>query len=265
MGLVGPNGAGKSTLFRLLMSMLQPDSGEVFIDGQRMPDGQRAAKAELGYYANDVRLYPGATLGWHMGFVASIYPRFDPLLADRLLQMFALSASRKIRELSTGDKVKAALLLLLARRPRLLLLDEPTAALDPVVRQEILQALMEAVEDEQRAVLFASHHTADVERISDVITFLDRGQIVASSDKESYLDRWRRLRLEWDPDVALPQVAGVCSVEQSGRLAVVTMNQYDAEGKAAFERSGAKIHAVERLSLEEIFVATVQASRKAVQ
>ena len=131
-----------------------------------------------------------------MRFVASIYPGWDAAYAETLLRRFNLHAEQTIKALSHGERVKATLLLVLARRPRLLLLDEPTTGLDPVARHEVLAELMDVVRDERRAILFSSHNTQDVEQISDQITFIDRGRIIDSSDKETFLDRWRRLHLD---------------------------------------------------------------------
>src|SRR5690606_13850152 len=103
------------------------------------------------------------------------------------------------KTLSQGEHVKAALLLALARRPRLLILDEPTNGLDPVGRHEMLSEFMDVIRDENRSILFSSHNTLDVERISDRITFLDRGRLVASSDKEEFLERWRRIEVQLPP------------------------------------------------------------------
>ena len=125
-----------------------------------------------------MRLHGNVTLAWHMKFIASIYPGWDPGYAALLLQRFNLHADQHIKALSHGERVKATLLLVLARRPRLLLLDEPTTGLDPVARHEILAELMDVVRDERRAVLFSSHNTQDVEQISDQITFIDRGRII---------------------------------------------------------------------------------------
>ena len=122
---------------------------------------------------------------------------------------------------------------MLARRPRLLLLDEPTTGLDPVARHEILAELMDVVRDERRAILFSSHNTQDVEQISDVITFIDRGRIIDSSDKETFLDRWRRSASRVPAGVALPRLPGVVDTTTSGRLAVVTTNAYTPDGSAS--------------------------------
>ena len=164
--------------------------------------------------------------------------------------------------LSHGERVKAALLLVLARRPRLLLLDEPTTGLDPVARHEILAELMDVVRDERRSILFSSHNTQDVEQISDVITFLDRGRILESSDTGTFIDRWRRLHLDIPAHVKLPDATGVVDVQRNGRVVVVTTRAYTPEVDAVYTRAGATVRDVQRMTLEEIFVATVMHNRK---
>ena len=196
MGLIGPNGAGKSTTIRILLGLVHQDCGEVRVLGHRMPAEQVAAKWDIGFASEDMRLYEGMTIAWHMNFIRSIYPNWDGPYAQLLLKRFGLRAEQKIKGLSHGQRVKATLLLVLARRPKLLVLDEPTTGLDPVARHEILRELTAVMTDEGRSILFSSHNTQDVEQISDRITFIDRGRIIDSMDKEAYLDRWRRLRLE---------------------------------------------------------------------
>jgi ABC-2 type transport system ATP-binding protein len=150
----------------------------------------------------------------------------------------------------------------LARRPRLLLLDEPTTGLDPVARHEILAELMDVVRDERRAILFSSHNTQDVEQISDQITFIDRGRIIDSSDKETFLDRWRRLHLDVPAGAALPAVAGVTGTTVSGRVAVVTTKAYAPGLEAAYTSAGITVRDVQPMTLEEIFVANVMNNRR---
>jgi len=265
MGLIGPNGAGKSTTIRILMGLVHPDCGEVRVLGHRMPAEQVAAKWDIGFASEDMRLYESMTLGWHMNFVQSIYPNWDAAYAKLLLKRFGLVADQKIKGLSHGQRVKATLLLMLARRPKLLVLDEPTTGLDPVARHEILRELTDVMADEGRTILFSSHNTHDVEQISDRITFIDRGRIIDSMDKEVYLDRWRRLRLEVPSGVDLPALPGVIEVKRSGRLAVAIANAFVADLPNAYESSGARVHAVENMTLEEIFVANVEYSREEVE
>jgi ABC-2 type transport system ATP-binding protein len=176
-----------------------------------------------------------------------------------------LRAEQKVKGLSHGQRVKATLLLVLARRPRLLVLDEPTTGLDPVARHEILRELTAVMTDEGRSVLFSSHNTQDVEQISDRITFIDRGQIIDSMDKEAYLDRWRRLRLEVPAGIELPALPGIINVRHDGRLAVATANEFAPDLASAYESSGATVRCIETMTLEEIFVANVEYSREEVE
>jgi ABC-2 type transport system ATP-binding protein len=264
MGLIGPNGAGKSTTIRVLMGLVHPDSGDVRVLGHRMPADQVAAKWDIGFASEDMRLYDGMTLAWHMAFIQSIYSGWNPAYAQLLLKRFGLRAEQKIKGLSHGQRVKATLLLMLARRPKLLVLDEPTTGLDPVARHEILRELTDVMADEGRTILFSSHNTQDVEQISDRITFIDRGRIIDSMDRETYLDRWRRLRLEVPLGVELPALPGVICVRQEGRLAIATANAFVPDLANAYENTGARIQRIETMTLEEIFVANVEHSREEV-
>jgi ABC-2 type transport system ATP-binding protein len=264
MGLIGPNGAGKSTTIRILMGLVHQDCGEVRVLGHRMPAEQVAAKWDIGFASDDMRLYDSLTLGWHMNFVQSIYPKWDTAYAELLVKRFGLHADLKIKGFSHGQRVKATLLLILARRPKLLVLDEPTTGLDPVARHEILRELTDVMADEDRSILFSSHNTQDVEQISDRITFIDRGHIIDSMDKEAYMDRWRRLRLEIPAGVEVPALPGIIGVKRSGRLAVAIANAFVPSLANAFETSGAHVHSVENMTLEEIFVANVEHSREEV-
>ena len=265
MGLIGPNGAGKSTTIRILMGLVHQDRGEVRVLGHSMPQEQIAAKWDIGFASEDMRLYESMTLAWHINFMKSIYASWDDTYAQLLLKRFGLRAEQKIKGISHGQRVKAGLLLVFARRPKLLVLDEPTTGLDPVARHEILRELTAVMVEEGRSILFSSHNTHDVEQISDQITFIDRGRIIDSMDKETYLDRWRRLRLEVPDGVSLPSLPGVIGVQQTGRLAVAVANAFEPQLPNAFENSGARVHAIENMTLEEIFVANVEHSREEVK
>jgi ABC-2 type transport system ATP-binding protein len=158
MGLIGPNGAGKSTTIRILMGLVHQDRGEVRVLSHRMPEEQVAAKWDIGFASDDMRLYDAMTLGWHMKFMQAIYEKWDAGYAPVLLKRFGLRAEQKIKGLSHGQRVKVALLLVFARRPKLLVLDEPTTGLDPVARHEILRELTNVMADGARGALLLAEH-----------------------------------------------------------------------------------------------------------
>ena len=135
-----------------------------------MPAQQVAAKKDLGFATEDMRLFKTRTLRWHMDFVRAIYPGWDEAYATELLRRFDLRAEQTMTGYSHGQRVKALLMLNFARRPRLLLLDEPTTGLDPVARDEVLEALADVLRDEARSVIFSSHNTKDIEQMADTIT-----------------------------------------------------------------------------------------------
>jgi len=264
MGFIGPNGAGKSTTIRILMGLVHQDRGDVRLLGHPMPAEQAAAKWDVGFASEDMRLYGSARLDWHMRFIRSIYPSWDQAYARTLLKRFDLRAEQRMKGMSHGQQVKARLLLVFARRPRVLVLDEPTTGLDPVARHEVIRELMEVMKDDRRSVLFSSHNTHDVEQISDQITFIDRGRIIDSRDKETFLDRWRRIRVERPGELALPAIPGVIAHTQAGRIAVATTNAFDDSLPRAYEAAGIRVHAVENMTLEEIFVSNVHHHREGV-
>jgi len=264
MGFIGPNGAGKSTTIRILMGLIHQDRGVVRVLGHAMPAEQTIAKQDMGFVSEDMRLYGHASIGWHMDFIKSIYPTWDSAYADELVRRFGLTPEQKIKGLSHGQRVKVALLLVLARRPRLMILDEPTTGLDPVARREVLAELMRVVENEERSILFSSHNTQDVEQIADQITFIDRGQIIDSRDKETFLDNWRRVRLEVPDGITVPSLPGIVHEEQDGHLAVLTINSYSPDMATSFQQAGTTVRDVTPMTLEEIFISSVASNRTEV-
>lgn len=261
MGLVGPNGAGKSTILRIIMGLIGPDSGTVKVLGHSMPKDQLAAKRKIGFVAEDMRLYESETIAFHMDFIKSIFDSWDDGYAKTLLSRFDLNKNQKVKGMSHGQRVKATLLLALARRPNLLVFDEPTTGLDPAVRKEVLDEMMSSLQDETHSILFSSHNTLDVEQISDYITFIYGGRIIESRNKEDFMDGWRRLRLTNMNNCQLPDLSNIKDVQQSGRLCTVTVNNYDDSIPEQFTNAGLQTSSIERLTLEEIFLANVLSAK----
>lgn len=266
MGFIGPNGAGKSTTIRLLMGLIQADSGEITVLDHSIPKDVVAAKWDVGFASEDMRLYPRSTLQWHIDLCKSIYPSWDDAYCKKLLKNFGLIPEQKIKGLSHGQRVKAGLLLILARKPKLLILDEPTTGLDPVARKEIVEELFEVLKDEDRSILFSSHNTQDVEQLSDVIAFIDRGTLVECKDKENFLQNWRRMRLRL-PDgkkFARDSLPALVNLKQEGQFAVATTDQFVTSLPEVYQTMGLTVDNVEPMSLEEIFVANIMQRREEV-
>jgi len=178
LGLVGPNGAGKSTLLRILMGLVRADAGRVTVLGHDMPADERWIKARAGFVSEDMALYGAATLGWHMQLVRDMHEGWDDRRGADLLDRFHLDPGQRVRGLSRGQQVKSLLLLAMARRADVLVLDEPTAGLDPLVRNEIL-TLLAASRSERRALIFSSHYGDDVATLADDVAFVHGGRLIA--------------------------------------------------------------------------------------
>ena len=140
-------------------------------------------------------------------------------------------------------------------------MDEPTTGLDPVARHEILAELMRVVEDEQRTILFSSHNTQDVEQICDNITFIDRGQVIESRQRDAFLDHWRRIRLHVPLDWTMPELPGTRIENIFRQQRILSSSQFDDSIPERLQSSGAEIEGVDRMSLDEIFVSCVMQGR----
>jgi len=263
MGLVGVNGAGKTTVLRLLSGLASADAGEVRVLDLPLPAQQVQVKQQLGLASEDMRLYAKQSLRWHMDLVARVYPEWDPVYADHLLRRFDLRAEQTLGGYSHGQRVKALLLLILARRPRLLLLDEPTTGLDPVARTEVLEALAEVLLDDGRSVLFSSHNAHDIERLADSIAFLHQGRLLAQQDKEGFVDSWRRVVGQGELPADLGAWPELAWQRRNGQLAELKLRHYDEALAARLRAQGFQIHKVEAMNLEDIFITTVRAGASA--
>jgi ABC-2 type transport system ATP-binding protein len=175
-GLVGPNGAGKTTLLHLAVGLLRPNEGSVRVLGES-PDGNAELLARVGFVAQDTPLYAGFTADALIAMGRHLNPRWDASLARGRLGKLGIPLDRKVRRLSGGQRAQVALSLALAKRPELLLLDEPVARLDPLARREFLQGLMGAVAEEGTTVLLSSHLIADLERVCDYLIILYAGRV----------------------------------------------------------------------------------------
>ena len=176
VGLVGPNGAGKSTLLNLAVGLLAPTAGTIEVLGGT-PAAGPAQLAKVGFLAQDSPLYAGFTVADHLKLGARLNPRWDAELARDRVERLELDPGQKAGTLSGGQRAQLALTLAIAKRPELLILDEPVASLDPLARREFLQDLMEAVAEQELSVVLSSHLVADLERVCDYLIVLIGSQV----------------------------------------------------------------------------------------
>jgi ABC-2 type transport system ATP-binding protein len=186
VALVGPNGAGKTTLLQLATGLLAPSTGELRVFGA--PPANRAeVLAKVGFLAQDKPLYSGFTVAEMLRYGARLNPGWDHAVADRWLQRFQLPPERRVGQLSGGQRTQLAVALALAKRPRLLLLDEPMADLDPLVRHDLTRLLMETVAAEGLTVVVSSHVLAELASICDYLVLLAVGRVQLAGDTEALL------------------------------------------------------------------------------
>jgi ABC-2 type transport system ATP-binding protein len=192
VGLVGPNGAGKTTLLRLATGMLTPTRGTITVLGQR-PAAGPAQLARVGFVAQDTAVYARLTVADHLRLGAWLNPGWDDNLAQQRIRQLALDPRQRAGSLSGGQRAQLALTLAMAKRPELLLLDEPVASLDPLARREFLQGLMEAVAEQRLSVVLSSHLVADLERVCDYLVVLVASQVRVAGEVSDLLASHHRL------------------------------------------------------------------------
>jgi ABC-2 type transport system ATP-binding protein len=180
-GLVGANGAGKTTLIKHILGLLRAESGSVRVFGLDPVGDPVGVLSRIGYLSEEADLPGWMRVEELVRYTKAFYPGWDDAFAESLRARFDLSPAAKISTLSKGQKARTGLLVALAHRPELLVLDEPSSGLDPIVRRDILGAVMRTIADEGRTVLFSSHLLDEVERVADHVTMIKDGRIVASA------------------------------------------------------------------------------------
>jgi ABC-2 type transport system ATP-binding protein len=257
LGLVGPNGAGKTTMLHCISGLLTADGGTVEVFGRNNDLGDATWRRDIGAVGEEHGFYHGWTAARNLEVVASLQPSFSLERAHQMAERFALPLDRKVEQLSRGNRTKLAIVAALAHAPRLLLLDEPTAGLDPVVRAEVLDVLWELLEDGEHAIFYSTHVLSDIARLADELVFLRDGRVLQRTAKDDLVDAWRRIsfRLAADGNLALPAVVDHRQVRHEHQ---VTSSDHEAT-LAALRALGAESVEVARLSVDEIAVEILRA------
>jgi ABC-2 type transport system ATP-binding protein len=255
-GLVGENGAGKSTLLKHLLGLWRAETGTVRVFGMDPVADPVAVLGRIGYLSEQPDLPGWMRVTDLLRYMQGFYPRWDTTYAEQLREQFGLDPGSRIRTLSKGQHARLGLIAAEAHRPDLLILDEPSSGLDPIVRRDILEAIIRTVTDEGRTVIFSSHLLDEVERVSDHLAMLHRGTLRFCAPLSEIQSRHRRLTLHFEqPQTAPPNVPGAIRVDGAGREWTVICDAERFHAAALAGHLGATLMEDAPASLDEIFVA----------
>jgi ABC-2 type transport system ATP-binding protein len=255
-GLVGANGAGKTTLIRHVLGLLKAQSGSVRVFGLDPVADPVGVLSRIGYLSEEGDLPGWMRVDELLRYMRAFYPKWDENYAQELREQFALDPAQIVKNLSKGQRARAGLLVALAYRPELLLLDEPSSGLDPIVRRDILGAIVRTIADEGRTVLFSSHLLEEVERVSDCVAMLKGGRIVFSGEMDEVKQTHHRLTLRFLAEREQPPALdGVLAWEGRGCEWTAMASGSLDDLLLATSAVGAEVVQQQPLSLDEIFLA----------
>jgi ABC-2 type transport system ATP-binding protein len=259
-GLVGENGAGKSTLIKHLLGLWRAEAGSVRVFGLDPVADPPAVLGRIGYLSEQPDMPGWMRVGELLRYTQAFYPRWDPAYAERLRRQFGLEADARVRTLSKGQRARLGLIAAEAHRPELLILDEPSSGLDPVVRRDILETIIRTVTGEGRTAIFSSHLLDEVERVSDQLAMLHHGRLRFCAPIADVQARHRRISLRFDrPQPAAPHTPGVLRVYGEGREWTVICDAARIHPPAMAQHLGAIVVDDDQASLDEIFLAHAMA------
>jgi len=266
--LLGPNGAGKTTTIRTVMNVLRPSSGRASVFGVESTRLGPSELQRIGYVSENQKLPAWMTVGELLAYCRPFYPSWDDALCRKLLTDFDLRTGDRIGRLSRGMRVKAALVSSLAYRPRLLVLDEPFSGLDPVVRDDLVRGVLELAGEERWTVLLSSHDLDEVERLVDVVGFIDAGRLVLGESFANLHARFRRVEVTaGDAHPATPAVVSAdwIGMRQAGRVIQFVETRYVPRETVVRATEAFRANQVDvfPMTLREIFVAIVRDRREA--
>jgi ABC-2 type transport system ATP-binding protein len=257
LGIIGPNGAGKTTTLKILMGITRANSGTVSIFGMNHKNNSMPIKNKIGYVGEDQFFYENKTVSWTSQFVQKFYDHWDTNLFQSLLTDFEISRSKKIRELSKGMRVKLGMAIALSHNPDLLILDEPTAGLDPIIRRELLDILHDIPGDKNKSVIISSHITDDIARIADFVLFIVEGKIVLAEEKDELFSHWKRIHYKKGTiDSEIMKTLTNCEEHMFGSSGI-TDNYPGIKGKLAEGLSKENVK-IENVTLDDILISFVK-------
>jgi ABC-2 type transport system ATP-binding protein len=259
---LGRNGAGKTTSIRMMLGLLRPDAGEVRVLGMDPRREAVAVRRAVGYLAEDQQMWGWMKVGELLRFMAPFYPGWDMKYAQELLEKWELPVGMKVRHLSKGQNVRLGLVLALAHRPRVVILDDPALGLDPIMRKEFLRDVVTHLQGNEVTVFFSSHLLYEVEPVADLVGILDGGTLVVESETEGLRERVKRLVVAGEAGGTVRELAGIVDVRREAHRVAVTVSDA-GEAVEKLGRAGVGVEVV-GLNLDEIFEAYVVGKREGV-
>lgn len=264
-GLLGPNGAGKSTIIRMLMGMLAPTDGQARVLGIDVAVDPVEVKQRVGYVPETHHIYRWMRVGEVLGFCKSCFRSWNDQTCRELVELFGLDLEKKVKHLSKGTQVKLALLLAVAHKPELLLLDEPLSGLDPIAREEFLDGVLRTICERGQTVMISSHMLDDVRRLADTVGFLNEGRLLLQDNLDALLASTKRISATLR-DGCRPTHAPDGAIWQriEGREWIVTVRDFTAEKLGQVQATeGVERVSVVDLGLEELFKDLIRGQRVA--
>lgn len=261
-GLIGENGSGKTTLIKCVTGIYQPDKGEVLIGAETVYENP-SVKERIGYVADQNTYFPGYKLSGMMRFFEKMYPGFSEEKFRNYNTIFCLDMNQRVFQLSKGQKMRLALMLNLAVRPEVLVLDEPVSGLDAAAKREVLELLVQEVEENETTVFITSHQLTDLERICDAVTMIRYGKIQISDELDNLKERIRKFQAVFQKGIplTLQNSKTVLDITNVGSIYTIVLKDGGASQAALLNEAGAVWLEEVPLSLEDIFV---YASREAL-
>lgn len=257
-GLIGGNGAGKTTLIKHILGMLKAQSGSVQVFGLDPVQNPVGTLGRIGYLSEDRDLPNWMRVSELMSYTQAFFPNWDAAYAEELREAFDLDGKARIKNLSRGQRARAGLLIALAHRPELLVLDEPSSGLDPVVRRDILGAIIRTIADEGRTVLFSSHLLDEVERVADRVAIIHQGRILLTAPMDEIKETHRRMTLRFGQSLDRPpSLVGALSFEGQGAEWSYICSGDSSQLRRAAEAIGATVVGDDAMTLDEIFVSRI--------
>jgi ABC-2 type transport system ATP-binding protein len=261
-GFLGPNGAGKTTTIKSVLGLVK-STGQIDVLGESMPGAHASVLARVGYVPERPHTYPSLTVAESIRLHSSFYPTWDAAWAKELMELFELDPSRKLSALSKGESGKLLMLQAIAQKPELLILDEPTDGLDPVVRRDLLAALLDYVTEREATVFISSHLVHELERICDWIGLMDRGQLLAEMPMQEFKSGIKRLRVSSAPlDLGRAPFTLLSRERTNGAVEQWIVRGWTPGMREYIAGVGGDLREVVDLDLEEGFVELLRSYRK---